>query len=406
MLPLFLIVFLDLLGLTLIIPLLAPLFLLTNLIFPASVPESARNILLGFLIAVYPLAQFFGAPILGALSDHHGRKNLLRVSLIGTFFSYIIFAIGIHLGSLWILFASRAVQGFLGGNISITMSAIADISSPTEKAKNFGLIGMAFGLGFIIGPFIGGVLSDPKVVPWFGFSTPFWVAAGLSVVNMAMLAWFFTETIKKRIHTRISVLTGFRNLRRAFSFEHLRTMFIVVFLINFGFSFFTQFFQVSLIERFAYTQADIGKVFAYLGLWIAITQGIIMRPLSKRVQPPKVLRWSLVLLAVALPVLLVPVNAAWLYAILPFIAIFNGLSYPNSNAIVSNLSAKDSQGEILGINQSIQALAQALPPMIAGFIVALHPSYPTLIGSACIFGAWLIFIKFYSSRKEELFKEI
>ena len=160
-------VFLDLLGLGIIIPILPALLLdPINGILKVTYSFSTRTLIYGFLIAAYPIAQFFGAPILGALADQKGRKKLLLLSLVGTVGGYAIFILGILTSNLYLLFLGRIVDGFTGGNISIAQSAIADVSTPETKSRNFGLIGMAFGLGFIIGPYIGGKLSDSAIVSW------------------------------------------------------------------------------------------------------------------------------------------------------------------------------------------------------------------------------------------------
>ena len=159
--PIIFTVFLDLLGLGIIIPIL-PAVLLDPFggILPWTCTYPVRIMLYGFLVASYPIAQFFGAPILGTLSDGHGRKKILLISLLGTLLGYIIFLIGILDQNVGLLFVGRLIDGFTGGNISVAQSAIADISDEKSKARNFGLIGMSFGLGFVIGPFIGGKLSD------------------------------------------------------------------------------------------------------------------------------------------------------------------------------------------------------------------------------------------------------
>ncbi len=402
----FVIVFLDLLGLTLIIPVLAPLFLdPVNGILPHA-HEGTRTFLLGLLLAAYPLAQFFAAPFLGALSDKYGRKPILLIPLVGTFIGYIIFGYGIITASLSLLFISRLLDGFGGGNLSVALSAVADISTEKTKARHFGLVGAAYGLGFILGPFIGGRLADSSIVSWFNYATPFWFAAGLALFNIILMLFLFPETNHKRIHTKASFFAGIRNIRRAFELKNLRVMFLVVFMLMFGFTFFTQFFQVFLFEKFKYTQTTIGEIFAYVGVWIALTQVVLMRPLSKRYSPQTILSFSIFILAIFFALLVIPHRAFWLYIILPFIAIMSGLIIPSYSAIVSNLGAKDSQGEVLGINQSVQSLAQAIPPVLAGIIVSVHPSAPTLVAAFMTLLAGIIFVGFFNPRNKQNFHEI
>lgn len=409
MIPLFLTAFIDLLGLGIAIPVLAVVFFDTNLsILPAGTPLATRSLLYGFLVGSYPLAQFFGAPILGALSDRYGRKPTLLVPLLGTSIGYVLFAIGLQTHDLPLLFLSRILDGFAGGSLSIVLSSVADISkNPRIKTRNFGLIGMAFGLGFILGPFIGGKLSDPAVLPWFTFSTPFLAAAALAAINMLLCILVFRETIQKRIHSSISPLTGLQNLAKAFTLSHVRTMFIVVFLMALGFNFFTQFFQLFLIERFQFTQVDIGELFAYAGLWIAITQGILTPLIARRFNAKPIFLWTSLLLGLSFPLLLLPTSTVQLYMIIPILAIFQGLSQPPANTIISDLSARDSQGEMMGINQSVQAMAMALPPILGGVLASVHFTLPIFAACLLTLLAWVIFVAFFRhAPTKELFHEV
>lgn len=393
-------VFLDLLGLGIIIPILPALLLdPINGILPMTYSFSTRTLIYGFLIASYPLAQFFGAPILGSLADQKGRKKLLLLSLVGTVGGYAIFILGILTSNLYLLFLGRIVDGFTGGNISIAQSAIADVSTPETKSRNFGLIGMAFGLGFIIGPYIGGKLSDSSIVSWFSYATPFYLTILLATINVVLVALNFPETLVIKREVKVNLFSGFINIKKAFTFKDLRVMFLVVFLTTVGFNFFTQFFQVFLYGKFKFTQSQVGDFFAYMGLWIAISQGAIMRPLSKIFKPAKILSYSIVLLAISFPFLLIPHQRVWLYLVVPFIAIFQGLTQPNGTAIISNLVDSGKQGEILGINQSISSLAQALPPIIAGFVTAVNINLPTWFAAGSTLLAWIIFKGFFKGER-------
>ncbi|MCL5730182.1 MAG: MFS transporter [Candidatus Pacearchaeota archaeon] len=403
---LILVVFVDLLGLSIVLPILGPMLVGKNAILLTSLSNSTRTIILGLLLASYPIMQFFGAPILGALSDRHGRKNILLVTEIGALVGYVIFAIGIMLGNIWIIFASRMLGGFMAGNLAIANSAIADISDKKSRMKNFGLLGMAFGLGFIIGPFLGGNLANPGLVSWFSISTPFWFAAIFSLVNVFLIIGVFKETIKEKIHAEIHPLTGFKNLSKAMKMQNLRTMFIVIFVFMFGFTFYTQFFQVFLIEKFSFNEVMIGNIFAYIGFWVALTQGVLIRPISKKFSPARILTFSLILYPIALLFIMLPNNYWHLLYIIPFMAFFVGLTMPSSTAMVSHLASDDSQGEAMGINQSVQSAAQAIPPILAGIVAAIDFNLPIIVASACFFVAWIIFIAFYRKKKHELFHEV
>lgn len=401
--PIFFTVFIDLLGLGIVIPVLPALLLNPmSTVLPMSYSFEIRTIIYGFLIASYPIMQFFGAPVLGTIADKIGRKKILTLSLAGTLVGYILFIIGIQTSSIILLFAGRMLDGFTGGNISTAQSAIADISTPESKSRNFGLVGMAFGLGFVIGPYMGGKLADPTVVEWFSFSTPFWAAAILTAMNILLVFRMLPETLTTRANRKIDFLAGFKNIRKAFSHDVLRPIFVVVFLLTIGFNFFTQFFQVFLIGKFHFNQSQIGDLFAYMGIWIAISQGMILRPLSKKLDPYSMLKFAIILLAGTFPILLLPTEAKWIYIIIPFVAIFRGFVQPNTTAIVSNQSDEKSQGEILGINQSIISLAQAIPPILAGFLTTVDIQLPTWFAAGTTFVAWILFMISFSTKRQSV----
>jgi DHA1 family tetracycline resistance protein-like MFS transporter len=391
-LTIFLTVFIDLLGLGIIIPILAPLLLDPGDMLQG-MPSEDRNMIFGYLIATFSIFQFFFAPLLGSLSDHFGRKKVLFFSLFATLAGYLLFAYGISSRQLWLLFASRCLSGIAAGNLSVIFSAIADLSSPKEKAKNFGLVGMAFGLGFIIGPVLGGILSDAEIVSWFTFSTPFLFAGGLVVVNMLLVYFAFPETLRTPTEElRLSFFTGFRNIRKAFYNPDLRAIFIVIFLVNFGFTFFTQFFQPFLIERFSFDQSDIGFLFGFIGIVIAFTQGVLVRVTSRYVGPRKIVAVALLMLVGAFLLILWPETVLMLYLVIPGVAISQGLANPNLSAMVSNAVPSDLQGETLGIQQSVQSLAQLVPPIVGGYVLSIQVAFPIWLAAGATLLAWLAFI--------------
>ena len=399
---LFLIVFLDLMGIGIMIPVLAPLMLdPASTLVPTLWTEATRNIALGVLVAAYPLAQFFGAPILGTLSDRYGRKKLLSASLIGTFIGYILFAVGLFTEQLWLLYFSRILDGFTGGNIGVANSAIADMSNESNRAKNFGLIGMAFGFGFIIGPFLGGKLADPNVVSWFGPAVPFLFAASLSVLSLTLLSLRFQETLKEPSHQRVHLFLGFSHIAKSFKMKHLRAIFLIVFLHSLGFCFYTQFMPVYLVQKFAMTSAAIGTLFGFVGFWIALSQGVFTRLASRYFSSQGILRFSLFFLGLSLLAVTRMPSVALLYFGQPFVALFEGLTFPNTTAVVSQLSRSDEQGEAMGVTQSLRALGQAIPSLVAGFLVTINENLAILTGSAIILLAWGIFVIFFRQANQK-----
>lgn len=391
------------LGVTIIIPVIPALFFEGNsTFFDPSFSENNRSLLYGLLLSCYPLMQFFGAPILGALSDRHGRKPILRISILGSIIGYLLFGYAIIIKNIYLLFFARLLPGFMGGNISIVMSAIADISDDQSKAKNFGLVGAAFGIGFILGPAIGGILADSTVVSWFNHATPFWFTAILAIINFVLIYSIFPETLKEKRNEKVSLLKGMQNVATSFKSPNLRAIFAVVLLLALGFSFYTQFFSVLLLQKFEYTEKSIGFLYGWIGIWLAITQGLIVRRMSGKIASEKVLTFSIAAVGIGIIILLIPDNDYWFYMINPFIAIAYGLTSPNLTTVISNQATASRQGEILGINQSMASLGTSIPPLIAGYLNTLNENYPLMAGSMFILCAALVFVFVFQRRKSDV----
>jgi DHA1 family tetracycline resistance protein-like MFS transporter len=400
LLTIFLTVFIDMLGISIIIPVIPALFFDPGAgFFSASVSEDTRSVLYGLLIACYPVMQFFGAPLLGALSDRYGRRPILSLSLLGALIGYLLFAIAIVQQHIWLLFFSRLLPGFAGGNISIVLSAIADVSDEAGKTKNFGLVGAAFGIGFILGPTIGGVLADNTVLPWFNHAVPFFFTAMLTLLNILLVWLRFPETLQEPSETPFSLFAGFRNVVRSLSNPRLRVIFTVVLFLSLGFTFFTQFFSVLLIQKFEFSEKNIGWLYGWIGIWLALTQGLIVRRMSGRIAPVRVLSISILCLAISVGVLLIPDQSFWFYILNPLIALSQGITSPNLTTVVSGQAGAKQQGEILGINQSMQSIGAALPPLIAGYLNALNGNLPILTGSILIFAGWAVFVFIFNQKK-------
>lgn len=393
----FITVFIDLLGIGIIIPVIPAIFFEEgSQFFNGQYSDEQISFFYTLLLACYPFMQLFGAPILGALSDKYGRKPILLIALVGTFIGYLLFAYAIVTKNLCLLFFSRMLPGFTGGNISIIMSSIADVSDADSRTRNFGLVGMAFGIGFILGPMIGGLLSDNTIVSWFDHHVPFIFTAGLTLFNICLVIWRFRETLKEKLNTKVTALKGIQNIFTSFANPRLRNVFIIVLLVSIGFTFYTQFFSVLLYEEFDFKEKDIGFLYGYVGIWLAITQGVLVRFLSYRLPPKKILIFSLPLLALGLSLIFIPTEGWMFYVVNPVIAIFYGITSPNMTSLVSAQADKSLQGSILGINASMLALGQTITPLIGGYLL-IQSVYLPIAASAIII--LLAFTMFFIFRK-------
>ncbi len=400
-------VFLDLIGLSLVIPVAAPLFLGSNTaLFAESVSLQYRTLILGLLLGTGPVVQFFLAPLLGAYADRAGRKPVLILSVLGNAFGHALFGIGILTQQMWLLFVSRMLAGVGSANISAANSAVADISDSSDKVRNFGLVGMGLGLGFIFGPYLGGLLSNSESVSWFNLATPLWAAAVVSVINALGIWWLFSETLRTPLRSKMTVWTGLRNLSRAFSVPRMRSIYLVSLCMGFGYNFFVQFFSVFLVARFEFSTSQIGALFAYFGIWTAFTQGILARYVSRVASPRAVVRFAPLGAVIVLIVLARVTQVQTVYLLLPLVAMFYGVNGPNITSIISDLADQQSQGEALGIDRAMSALSFGLPPILSGWAVGISVSMPMIFAAFFIFVAWYVFVFFVPKDKASIFHEV
>ena len=395
-------VFIDSLGFGLIFPLLPPLFMSSESAFIAEGTSlEMRGFLFGILIGSFCLGQFFGSPILGALSDRKGRKKILSMTLWIALVSYLIGGVSILMKSLAGLFVARILAGIAAGNYSIAQSIVADVSEENEKTKNFALIGMAWGVGFVLGPFLGGEFSDPCLCSFFSWETPFWVASAFCFLNVVLVRLFLKESLCLHPGKKLEWHAGILDLKKAFSHPKLRSIFLVMFIFCFGWGFFTEFSSVLLIRKLGASVKDISFFYAGVGFWIALCQGLLIRPFLKRFSSEALLAFSLFSLGAILLLILLVNTTYQLQMIIPFLAFFEAFVFPSSATLVSNLSDKQMQGEALGLYNSIQWAAIGLAPLFSGSLVASYPHLPATVASVCMFCSlgFLLWVFWKRSRK-------
>jgi DHA1 family tetracycline resistance protein-like MFS transporter len=349
--PIFLIVFVGLLGFGIILPLL-PLY---------AEQFGASPLTIGVLLASYSLMQLVATPYLGALSDRIGRRPVLLISQIGTVLSFILLGLA---NSLPLLFVARILDGISGGNISTAQAYISDIADEEGRAKAFGLIGAAFGLGFILGPAIGGILSQGT-----NYHVPAFAAAAISFVSLLLTIFVLPESLpkEKRNTYRAPRIIDTVALRRALGYEQLGLLLLIFFVFNLSQAGFQGLFALFGQRKFSFGARETGYVLAYVGLLAVLVQGGGIGPIVRRFGERRTLQVGLMLGSVGL--LWAGFAASWhvlLVALVP-VAIGLGVAAPTANSLITRESPPSERGQILGIGQAFAALARVVGPLLAGF---------------------------------------
>ena len=383
MLFIFLTVFIDLVGFGIVLPLL-PTY---------AHSFHATGLQVGAIMAAYSAMQFLFAPAWGAWSDRVGRRPVLLLSTAGAALSYAVFAFGSTLtGStaLWVIFISRVFAGICGANLTVAQAYIADITPPEESAKRMGLIGMAFGLGFIIGPLV--ALAGQALI---GPSGPGWIAATICASNLVFAFSNLPESWKPGNKPAVT-----RN-RREGVMHVMRTpvlgfLVVVFFLATFGFTCFESNLAILVTQNFHLDDSGARKVgavlFSFAGIIGAFVQGGPIGKIVKKFGEPKLVAMSLLIFAVGLlpmPWLTSHEPLAWsslfssaggswrlLFLLVALIAIGSGLTRPPLFALLSRLAPENERGLTFGVAQSGASLARILGPLFAGWMYDRHPSWP------------------------------
>ena len=369
--PIFLTYFLDNFGLAIIYPIFTPLFFQNEgLFFEASTTYLQKTILLGLLIGSFPLAQFFGAPLIGQFSDRVGRKKAFYITILGTAFGYTITAFSILENSLGLLFASRVLTGLCAGNLTICLAAIADQSVDQKtRTKNFGSIAAIGGVSFVLAILSGGILSDPKHHPLFDPSFPFWLTAALSYINFFIMLFLFEETHPKQPEGVLNAFQGVKLLFLAVRSSHVSALYFVNFLFMLSWVATMQFFPITMFKRFHLSVEKLTICLAGVGLIWSFANLLINRYLCKRYYPGKTLLICLSIQSVCLFALSLPLSSSVFLLLFYPAAFCAALNWTNAVATVSLKAPSDMQGSILGVNQSMTSVAAMLGPALGGIIV-------------------------------------
>jgi MFS transporter, DHA1 family, tetracycline resistance protein len=343
----FVTVFIDLLGFGIIIPLL-PFYAETF---------GAHAFTIGMLSTSFSLMQFIFAPIWGRVSDRIGRRPIILLGLLGSCLSYLAFGLASTLAAL---FAARIFAGIAGANIPTAQAVVADLTTPENRAKGMGMVGAAFGLGFIFGPAIGGFLSR------YGYATPAFFASALSLANFAA-AWFLLPETLKPEHRAVARVGRIDALRAAIARPHLPLLLVIGFLVVAAFSAFENTFALFAERTYAFHASTIGYVFAFVGIILVIVQGFLVGRVVKRIGEHHIVPASLAIVAIGLLMIPATRSVAALLVANGVMAVGMGFNNPSLMSLVSRYSAAEDQGGVMGLTQSLNSLARIIGPMWGGF---------------------------------------
>ncbi|MDX2266557.1 MAG: MFS transporter [Bryobacter sp.] len=345
-------IFLDVLGLGVLIP-----------VLPYYVRQfNTDAATVGWLSVSFSAAQFLASPFLGALSDRFGRRPIILWNILGSAGAYYLFG---WANSLWLLMTARVIEGITGGSISTAQAYIADVTPPQERMKRFGLIGAVFGLGFILGPAFGGLLSK------ISLAAPAYAAGTLCLLAAVFGFLYLPESLppEKRRQEKMALadLNPFLRISQALARVELRSLLLAIFAVNVAFSGLQSNFAVFTLERFGFGPTENSYVFIYIGALSIFMQGVVVRRLPKAWNPLPVVAVGLLLMAIGFVGIAQSVQDWHMFPAIAIMAFGNGVAAPTLTSLISQRSAAQEQGSILGATQGVLSSTRILGPLYAGY---------------------------------------
>lgn len=386
------IILFDFMGMAAVVVLFPNLLLNSSEIFSSAWSINIRLILMGALLAIYPLGQVIGASALGKLSDYHGRKNLLMLTLFGTAIGFSLSAVATILNSFLVLFLSRLLSGLCAGNVAIAQASLLDISVPETKAKNISFGQMAMGSAYIVGPVLGAWLSDPKVFTWFNMSTPFWFFSLVFLGLLGLTTLIYQDTLRERKSEKINLLEGIEQIYSAMTSQYLGRAFLVWLVFVSGWWLFESFMPTFILESFHFNTTQIGRLLAFNGALYAGFQYAVVQRVAHKLQPKYMIQYSTLFAGVAIISIAFTSNSLQLYTAMSLFVMAMGFAIPGIITYISDLAGEDDQGQVMGMVNSIQAMATVIVMMAGGFLNSLNFNITVLAGGGLVGLSGLIFM--------------
>lgn len=396
---LYLTYFSDLVAWSIVLLIFAPLLIAKSSPFlPASDDIIRRNLLMGTLLAAYPLTQFFAAPLLGEWSDRFGRKRVLLYTTLCSSISFAIAAGAIFIHSLGLLYFSRLLGGVAGGNITLSQASVIDVTDENERGRYMALFSVTGGLAWILGPYVGALLSNSDLVGWFNYTVPFWMIALLFLICFLLLWISFKENTLGGANNRM-IRQSVANLMHIFKLTQIRIPFIVMAMFYLGWFLFISFLSAYLLEKFSLDKAQIGKMFAFLAICFFAGGLVTSQWLLKKFTAKTLIFVPFVLFA-ATPLVSVFFNHSRdFWWVLAFAGGCQAVVSSCLYTIFAELSGRHDRGKVFGSLNAMMALSLVVTPPVSAFLANQWIGLPGMMSGALLLAGLILYSFWYSHHR-------
>ncbi|MCH9630419.1 MAG: Tetracycline resistance protein, class C [Chlamydiia bacterium] len=392
--PLLMAIGIDLMGFALVFPVLTAMITSADSIVP-NASHAYKSMLLSFGYFLYPLFMLFGASFLGDLSDNWGRKRTLSACMIGICVSFFLMTLGVYIKILSIFMIGRAFSGLMAGSQPVAQATVADLSQGTAKARNMSILAFVNSISFMIAPLIGGILSDPKVVPFFGFWTPFLFASLLGLITYFWVQFGFTESFQAK-KAPIDWTRPVRVFKEAYQMKNVRLISFAFLVVQLGIALFLQYMVIFLNDKYHYSSLVMGLYYGYIGIFFSLSLLVIVPILVKRFTFEKLVMWSLLCTGLIILAAIIYQKEVFIWVMTALFGLSHNIAYAVLMTTFSNQVSQDKQGWVMGIYGSCIALGFALGGLTALLLPVFHTLGLIFLGACCYFASFIlmaIFIK-------------
>ena len=390
--PLLLLILIDASGFAMLAPLLATALAGgSDAAIQEGLSSTERHLVYGVAIGFYPLMNFFSAPILGQLSDRFGRKTILLVCASGIVASYGVTCAAFAWGSILLLMAGRFIGGMTSASHAVSLAAVIDVCPPEHKGFWLSMALLCSSLGFVLGPAVGGLLSDSQIVPWFSILTPLYVTALITAVNVVLLILLFHDRRQRLTSSPVSLVSGFRSFGLAFARPGaLRDVSWVFLLQELAWGAYFYFIPVFLLERFAAGAQQTNFFMSVMGIGFCLSYAVAMPLLTRYFATRAIAQWSLCATASLIAVSWLGPSILVQWAVILPISVATAVSYGALMTLFTDTVTDGNNGEVMGITVAINCISFGTVSLIGGALEGLSAGGPIFVALALMTASWLL----------------